>query len=76
MLRLAGTQDGDLDRLRVAAAHVESAIVHINNVIQARVPAHAPNDDGIVQLRLLVTALADIRRALSDDSPGTEVGAE
>jgi len=43
---------------------VEVAITHINNVIQAQVVELAPGDETIVRLRLLVTALADIRREL------------
>ena len=69
MPTLAHTRDGSIDRLGIAAAHIEAAIAHINNVMQVRVPAPGENDEDFTRLRLLVTALADIRTALV--GPGT-----
>ena len=64
MLQLV-SNDGRLDRLSIAAAHVEAAIAHINNEAQARVPWSPSDDTGEIEaLRLLVHALADIRNAL------------
>ena len=53
------------ERLRIAAAHIELAITHINNDAQTRVGvAGDGNCDDVENLRLLVQALADIRQAL------------
>ena len=61
ILRVVG-QGEPVDRLAVAAAHVELAIAHINNHAQARIPyvldCRSPE---IEHLQLLVRALADIR---------------
>jgi hypothetical protein len=63
MPTLIESHDGQLDRLGVAASHIESAIAHINNVIQtyALTPAC---DQRIEELRLMVIALADIRNQI------------
>ena len=63
-LQLIGT-DSPVNRLRVAAAHIEVAIAHINNEAQARVPCCRNSDHREVEpLRILVCALADIRDEL------------
>ena len=51
----------NLDRLRVAAAHLTAAIAHLNNEAQSRVPV-LPDDDSTAAdtLRLMVRALTDI----------------
>ena len=74
-----------LDRIRVAAAHIEAAIAHINNEAQTRVPGTSEGNYGdVTALRLVVVALSDIRAALkaervSGDStqtiPDTEAAA-
>jgi hypothetical protein len=54
-----------VDRLAVAAAHVEAAVAHINNALQARIPERLSDAErDVADLRLLVLALADIRDAL------------
>ena len=59
-----------VDRLRVAAAHIEAAIAHINNEAQTRVPGTAAGDNrDVTALRLLVVALGDIRTALKGERP-------
>ena len=61
------------DRLRVAAAHIEAAIAHINNEAQTRVPSAADGDVGdVTGLRLLVVALSDIRTALKGERPALD----
>ena len=57
-----------LDRIRVAAAHIEAAIAHINNEAQTRVPGTSEGNYGDVRaLRLVVVALGDIRAALKGE---------
>jgi hypothetical protein len=76
MLTLVESHDGTLDRLRVAAAHLEAAISHVNNVIQAHMPTQGGADHDVAELRLLVMALADIRQALITrrlQNPNSEV---
>ena len=69
MLQLI-SHDRRLDRLRVAAAHIEAAIAHINNEAQVRVPGTTGGDpEEVTTLRLLVVALSDIRTALKRQSP-------
>lgn len=64
MLQLV-SNDRPLDRLSVAAAHIEAAIAHINNEAQTRVPWTTGDDQGELDaLRLLVRALSDIRAEL------------
>jgi hypothetical protein len=51
--------------LAVARRHIETAIAHINDVAQSRVPlAATASTTGVDELRLIVRALADIREAL------------
>jgi len=55
----------ELDRLRVAAAHLQAAVVHINNEAQRRVSASVCGDPWQVEeLRLIVRALCDVIDAL------------
>ena len=68
MPTLVQNQDGPLDRLSVAASHIESAISQINNVIQGQALVCDRDDAALNKLRLLVTALADIRAALVRNS--------
>jgi hypothetical protein len=59
-------------RLTLARRHIETAISHINDVAQSRVPltAAVESTPGVDELRLIVRALADIREALrSSDDP-------
>lgn len=58
-------KNGPLDRLRVAAAHIEAAVAHINNAAQAQMPIRTGSGDHAVSdLRLIVRALGDIRDEL------------
>lgn len=67
----AAATDAPARRLTLARRHIETAIAHINDVAQSRIPIataveSAPDVD---ELRLIVRALADIREALrSSDS--------
>jgi len=59
-------------RLTLARRHIETAISHINDVAQSRIPVTSEADaaPGVDELRLIVRALADIREALrSSDGP-------
>ena len=71
MLTLVPTGSGPrLDRLRVAQAHLEAAIAHLNNEAQARVPVCADGDVSTLDnLRLIVQALADIVDAVGAIRP-------
>ena len=76
MLRLVVNDGRSLDRLRLARAHIEVAIAHINNEAQARVPVrrgNAPLETNA--LRVLVQALADIRNELRDTGQQAPDGA-
>lgn len=58
--------DAPARRLTLARRHIETAISHINDVAQSRIPV-APAVEiapGVDELRLIVRALADIREAL------------
>ena len=75
LFQLVGN-DRPINRLRIAAAHIEVAIAHINNEAQARIPCrHGGDHRDVEALRLLVCALADIRDELrrsqcrSDEPP-------
>lgn len=68
----ASNQDAPARRLTLARRHIETAISHINDVAQSRIPLTAPVEPspGVDELRLIVRALADIREALrSSDGP-------
>jgi len=61
-------------RLTLARRHIESAISHINDVAQSRIPLTTAVEaaPGVDELRLIVRALADIREALHPtDGPNT-----
>ena len=64
MLHIVGRNDSPMQRIGVARRHIEAAIVHINDVAQARVLEQTGNTTGVDELRLIVRALADIREAL------------
>jgi hypothetical protein len=77
MLRLVVNDGRPLNRLRLARAHIEVAIAHLNNEAQARVPScrgHASAEANA--LRVLVQALADIRNELTDTRRPAPDGAE
>jgi hypothetical protein len=65
MLHIVSKNDSPVQRLSVARRHIETAIAHINDVAQSRVPVAALDSSaGVDELRLIVRALADIREAL------------
>jgi len=65
MLQIVAKNDSPVHRLALARRHIETAIAHINDVAQSRVPlATADACSGVDELRLIVRALADIREAL------------
>jgi hypothetical protein len=67
------SNDAPARRLTLARRHIETAIAHINDVAQSRIPMTTQTDiaPGVDELRLIVRALADIREALrsSDAKP-------
>jgi hypothetical protein len=66
------SQDAPARRLTLARRHIETAISHINDVAQSRIPltTEVETAPGVDELRLIVRALADIREALrSSDGP-------
>jgi hypothetical protein len=72
MLQIVAKNDAPVRRLTLARRHIETAISHINDVAQSRIPlTEADLAPGVDELRLIVRALADIREALklSDLSP-------
>ena len=71
-LQLVAKNDAPTRRLTLARRHIETAISHINDVAQSRIPLTASDlAPGVDELRLIVRALADIREALrlSDATP-------
>jgi hypothetical protein len=69
MLQIVAKNDSPVQRLAVARRHIETAIAHINDVAQSRVPvASLDTSAGVDELRLIVRALADIREALRSGS--------
>jgi hypothetical protein len=62
----ASSTDAPARRLTLARRHIETAISHINDVAQSRVPLTTTVETapGVDELRLIVRALADIREAL------------
>ena len=71
MLRLVMSDNRPADRLRLARAHIEVAIAHINNEAQARVPSRRGSDHSETDaLRVFVQALADIRNELTASALG------
>jgi hypothetical protein len=69
------SNDAPARRLTLARRHIETAISHINDVAQSRVPltTAAESAPGVDELRLIVRALADIREALRSSDTGTPV---
>jgi hypothetical protein len=64
-LQIVSSNDAPARRLTLARRHIETAISHINDVAQSRVPISATDlATGVDELRLIVRALADIREAL------------
>jgi hypothetical protein len=71
-LQIVASNDAPARRLTLARRHIETAISHINDVAQSRIPiTHTDIAPGVDELRLIVRALADIREALnlSDGKP-------
>ena len=62
----ASSPDAPARRLSLARRHIETAISHINDAAQSRIPLTADGETapGVDELRLIVRALADIREAL------------
>lgn len=73
MLHIVAKNDAPVRRLTLARRHIETAIVHINDVAQSRIPLTASDltdiTPGVDELRLIVRALADIREALKSSDP-------
>ena len=68
----ASSPDAPARRLTLARRHIETAISHINDVAQSRIPLTTAVETapGVDELRLIVRALADIREALrTPDGP-------
>jgi hypothetical protein len=68
----ASSPDAPARRLSLARRHIETAISHINDAAQSRIPLTADGEPapGVDELRLIVRALADIREALrAPDGP-------
>lgn len=78
MLHLVRENDSPQQRLALARRHIETAIAHINDVAQSRVPmTDLGSSAGVDELRLIVRALADIREALrSSDWAATGIPLE
>lgn len=73
----ASSTDSLARRLSLARRHIETAIAHINDVAQSRIPQTmtAETAPGVDELRLIVRALADIREALRPSDAGDPVDA-
>jgi hypothetical protein len=72
MLHIVAKNDAPTHRLALARRHIETAIAHINDAAQSRVPVITPSDfGGVDELRLIVRALADIREALRTSEWGS-----
>jgi hypothetical protein len=70
MLHIVAKNDAPVRRLTLARRHIETAIAHINDVAQSRIPLTASDlAPGVEELRLIVRALADIREALKSTDP-------
>jgi hypothetical protein len=71
MLHIVSKNDAPMRRLTLARRHIETAIAHINDVAQSRIPTTTSDlAPGVDELRLIVRALADIREALKSSDPG------
>lgn len=65
MLQIVAKNDAPVRRLTLARRHIETAMAHINDVAQSRIPLTTSDlAPGVEELRLIVRALADIREAL------------
>jgi hypothetical protein len=72
MLQIVAKTDAPVRRLTLARRHIETAICHINDVAQSRIPTTAADiAPGVDELRLIVRALADIHEALTSSDPET-----
>jgi hypothetical protein len=62
----ASSPDAPARRLSLARRHIETAISHINDAAQSRIPLTTDSETapGVDELLLIVRALADIREAL------------
>jgi hypothetical protein len=70
MLQIVAKNEVPVRRLTLARRHIETAISHINDVAQSRIPMTASDlAPGVDELRLIVRALADIREALKSSDP-------
>ncbi|HEY1303931.1 MAG TPA: hypothetical protein VGF24_10310 [Vicinamibacterales bacterium] len=70
MLQIVAKNDAPIRRLMLARRHIETAISHINDVAQSRIPTTTGDlAPGVDELRLIVRALADIREALKSSDP-------
>jgi hypothetical protein len=74
-LHIVSSQDAPARRLTLARRHIETAISHINDVAQSRIPLTTAVETapGVDELRLIVRALADIREALRSSDTGAPV---
>jgi hypothetical protein len=64
-LHIVASNNAPTRRLTLARRHIETAISHINDVAQSRIPVTTSDlAPGVDELRLIVRALADIREAL------------
>jgi len=72
---VSSTNDPPMRRLALARRHIETAISHINDVAQSRIPLTTQTEiaPGVDELRLIVRALADIREALRSTDTGSPV---
>jgi hypothetical protein len=70
---VSSSNEAPMRRLALARRHIETAISHINDVAQSRIPltTAAETAPGVDELRLIVRALADIREALRSSDTGT-----
>jgi len=70
ILKIVAKNDAPVRRLTLARRHIETAIAHINDVAQSRIPLTTSDlAPGVDELRLIVRALADIREALKSSDP-------
>jgi hypothetical protein len=72
---VSSSTETPMRRLALARRHIETAISHINDVAQSRIPltTAAETAPGVDELRLIVRALADIREALRSSDTGAPV---
>lgn len=71
-LHIVSSNDAPSRRLTLARRHIETAISHLNDVAQSRIPLSTTDlAPGVDELRLIVRALADIREALRSSDGAT-----